>query len=163
FVSYSKSLVSGLTGPQNDFFRANVFLYDAVNDSMLILSDVGSTPVTGNGDSRHPSISDDGRYIAFESRATNLIPSASVFPTSNVVPTDIFASDRADGTNALVSGATASASATADNYSDSPSLSMDGSAIVFRSTASNLVAGQSGPPGSNIFFFGHQHGSTSIT
>src|SRR5262249_9791546 len=63
----------------------------------------------------------------------------------------------------LVSGAAASGSVTADNFSDSPAISTDGSIVAFRSNASNLSAGQTGPPRSNIFLFSRQSGSPTLT
>jgi hypothetical protein len=84
FASYAKALVPGLTGLQNDYFRANVFLYDVLHDTMNILSDNGTSSIVGNGDSRNPTISDNGQFIAFQSRATNLIPADTVFSTNNV-------------------------------------------------------------------------------
>jgi len=77
--------------------------------------------------------------------------------------TDVFVYDILTGTNSLVSGLRGSTFFVADNYSDSPSISTDGSAIAFHSTAPNLVTGQSGPAGSNIFLFSTQSGSPSIT
>src|SRR5207247_1347470 len=54
-------------------------------------------------------------------------------------------------------------SATANNYSDSPTIDQHGSAVAFRSTASNLASGQSGPVGSNIFQFSRQGNPLGIT
>jgi hypothetical protein len=51
----------------------------------------------GDGDSRAPSISADGRWLAFESTATNLVPG----DTNGV--SDVFVRDRQSGTTERVS------------------------------------------------------------
>ncbi len=85
-----------------------------------------------NGECRAPSISPDGRYVAFASRATNLDPS----DTNNAW--DIFVRDRAAGTTVRVS--TDSSGVQGDLSSAAPSLSADGCCVAFESLATNLVA-----------------------
>src|SRR6185436_8449149 len=83
--------------------------------------------------SEHPSISDDGRYIAFSSFATNLIPG----DTNGAK--DIFIRDLQLGLTARVS--LNSSGIQGNGNSDSPTISADGSYIVFVSSATNLVEG----------------------
>lgn len=81
----------------------------------------------GNGTSQTPSISSDGRWVAFESGATNLVPG----DTNGCF--DIFLYDRdTDTTIAVTHG---------NGNSGSAALSGDGSAIAFGSFASDLVSG----------------------
>ncbi|MFD2382280.1 fibronectin type III domain-containing protein, partial [Paenibacillus xanthanilyticus] len=68
FDSYYKSLVSGDTNERSD-----IFLYDTKRESLKRIS-VSAEGAQGNGDSRFPFISADGRYVAYQSYASNLAP-----------------------------------------------------------------------------------------
>ena len=83
--------------------------------------------------SREPSISADGRYVAFHSYDGGLVPG----DTNGAM--DIFLHDRVAGTTTLVS--VASDGTQANGSSQQPAISADGRYVAFRSFASNLVAG----------------------
>ena len=68
FSSDASDLISDDTNGTTD-----VFVYDLETDQLTRVS-VSSTGAQGNGGSRNPSISADGRYVAFGSMATNLVP-----------------------------------------------------------------------------------------
>jgi Tol biopolymer transport system component len=85
----------------------------------------------GNGGSRNPSISADGRFVAFESRSSNLVTG----DTNDA--SDIFMRDRQTGETTRVS--VASGGNQANNGSGWPSISADGRYVAFWSDASNLV------------------------
>ena len=89
--------------------------------------------ITGNSQSQSPSISDDGRYVAFGSYANNLVTTADFNGTG-----DVFIRDRATGINSLVSLNVSNAAA-GNNYSVSPRISADGSRVAFLSGASDLT------------------------
>jgi Tol biopolymer transport system component len=74
----------------------DIFLWDRLNGEVTRVS-VGAGGAQGNGNSRDPSISWDGRYVAFESGASNLI---AVDRNETV---DIFVRDRATGYTSRVS------------------------------------------------------------
>ena len=86
-----------------------------------------------NGDSLRNYISSDGRYVAFSSRATNLVAS----DTNNSY--DVFVRDRQAGTTERVSLAGCGMQATDASFY--PTISADGRYVSFLSNASNLVAG----------------------
>jgi subtilisin family serine protease len=88
-----------------------------------------------NGVSAVPAISDDGRFVAFVSNATNLAPS------QGEAHFQVFLHDRQTGTTTRVSENVAGAEGNAD--SDAPAISADGRFVVFHSDATNLVAGDS--------------------
>jgi hypothetical protein len=122
-----------------------------------------SAGVQGNGVSGNPSMSATGRYVAFESSATNLIAA----DTNDV--SDIFVRDRdtdADGIfdeTGFVSTTRVSVGpggVQANGQSFTPILSADGRYITFRSHATNLVASGSTTPGSRIFRLDRQTGAT---
>jgi Tol biopolymer transport system component len=85
------------------------------------------------GISGAPSISADGRFVAFSSSANNLVPG----DTNRAY--DVFVRDRQTGVTTRVS--VDSAGAEGNNASGSPSISGDGRYVVFASSATNLVAG----------------------
>jgi len=95
---------------------------------------VNASGVEGNQNSELPAISADGRYVAFVSRASNLVPL-----DSNAVE-DIFYRDLLAGTITRVS--VASDGTEADRRSTNPSISGDGRYVVFESDAWNLVPGK---------------------
>ena len=86
-----------------------------------------------NGSSNYASISQDGRYISFSSSATDLIEN----DTNSY--SDVFLFDAV--TNQKVRCSTDSTGAQADGGSTYSSVDSTGSKIVFMSTATNLVAG----------------------
>src|SRR6185369_17256621 len=88
---------------------------------------VSSSGAQGDADCFSPTISADGRCVAFASGATNLVPGdVNGFQ-------DVFVRDRIAGMTALVSVATSGAPADGDCLS--PSLSADGRFVAFKSTA----------------------------
>jgi hypothetical protein len=97
------------------------------------LVSVDSAGNQGDGFSAGPALSADGRFVAFSSSATNLVPG----DTNGL--TDVFVRDRQTGTTERVS--VSSTGGEADQSSRSPSISADGRYVSFDSTASNLVDG----------------------
>ena len=128
FHSTASNLVSGDTNGTGD-----VFVNDLQTGTTKRIS-VASDGTQGNGNSGYlPSISADGRYVAFESTASNLVSG----DTNNTA--DIFVNDLQAGTTKLIS--IASDGTQGNSWSDIPSISADGSYVVFASDASNLVSG----------------------
>jgi Tol biopolymer transport system component len=97
-----------------------------------LVSRVGGHGRAGNENSTQPSISADGRYIAFVSRASNLVPEGK----SGLI--EIFVKDMQTGAVTLVSRADGPAGAVADDHTFEPSISADGRYVAFRSSARNL-------------------------
>jgi hypothetical protein len=94
-----------------------------------------SSAVQGDGDSYIPSISGDGRYVAFHSTASNLVSG----DTNGGV--DVFVKDLASGVTTRVS--TDSSAVQGNGISETASISGDGRYVAFLSYASNLVSGDS--------------------
>jgi Tol biopolymer transport system component len=97
----------------------------------LISANASGLPVKGCA---NPSLSRDGRFVAFWSAAADLVPD-----DTNLVP-DIFVRDRLSGLIERVDVASNGDQAN-DSASGRPSLSDDGRYVAFRSVASNLVPG----------------------
>jgi Tol biopolymer transport system component len=148
FVSDSTDLVPGDTNGHLD-----VFVRD-LQAGTTIRASVDSSGAQGNDDSSLfsvPSISADGRYLAFDSLATNLVPG-----DTNVQP-DVFVRDLQAGTTTRVS--VDSSGGQADDYSLQPSISADGRYVAFWSGATNLVPGDTnGQP--DVFVKDLQTGAT---
>ncbi len=94
---------------------------------------ISSERALGNDWSSHPSVSGDGRFVAFLSAADNLVP-----VDSNAVP-DVFVRDRLTGITERVSISSTGEQANAP--AESPMISADGRVVVFQSQANNLVPG----------------------
>lgn len=123
----------------------DVYVYDRVTrePAMASVATVGANAGRGgSGDSTGPSISADGRYVAFDSRASNLAP------TDTNRECDVFVRDMVMGTTTHVSVSTdgRQANACMSTFPHHSSLSADGRRVVFYGDAGNLVSGD----GNNI-------------
>ncbi len=125
FSSPSQTLVAGDGNGLRD-----VFVHELVSGVTELVS-VSSSAQQANGASFRPAISADGRYVAFESDATNLVP----FDTNG--DTDVFLHDRVSGVTQRVSSS--SGGQQGSGRSLQPSISGDGRVVVFHSHAPNLV------------------------
>lgn len=110
----------------------DIYVYDLVNKRTERVS-VGSTGAQGNKKSYDARISRDGRYVAFDSDASNLVPG----DTNGV--TDVFVHDRAAGKTTRLS---VSADGKEGNgKSEGSRIAADGGFVTFSSAAGNLVDG----------------------
>lgn len=127
FASDATNLVPGDTNGKRD-----IFVRDTVNKTTRLVSK-GLGGKLSNGASYSPSISDDGRYVAYTSQATNLVTG----DTNSKV--DAFRTDLTTGTTIRVS--VGAANAQGNGVSEGARISGNGALIVFGSTSSNLVKG----------------------
>lgn len=127
FVSLANDLVTGDTNDHQDVFVRNLTLN---RTERVSLATNGTQP---NRSSNQPSISDDGRYVAFHSFADNLIGGDPVFAS------DIFIYDR--NLDSLSRASLNSDGEVANESSKNGVLSSDGQIVVFSSIATNLVPG----------------------
>lgn len=125
FTSSASNLVTDDTNLSYD-----VYVRDAGTSSTSRVS-VASGGAQGNDHSHDADISATGRYVAFDSVATNLVGSDSN------ARSDIFVRDRTSGTTERVSVRTNSVQAT--GHSTKASISSDGRYVAFLSDATNLV------------------------
>src|SRR5919201_2972969 len=98
------------------------------------LVDVPPGALGSNGNGLDPKISADGRYVLFDSDATDLTAGGL-----NGRTVDVFRKDMVTGDVVLVSQGKDGSGATGDSTADS--ISADGNVAVFTSNASNLVLG----------------------
>ena len=127
FSTWASNLVPGDTNNMSD-----TFVHDRVTGTTEIVSlDQNGGP--GNGESFAAAISSDGRFIAFFSSSSDLVP----VDTNNNY--DIFVRDRQLGTTELVS---VDSSGNQGNSGDAwPAISADGMIVAFSSDSTNLVTG----------------------
>ena len=126
FSSYASDLVDNDINGKTD-----VFVRD-LQTGITSLVSVDSNGVQGDGASGTPAISNDGRYIAFASDATNLVAG------DDNASGDLFVHDMMTGTTVAVS--VSSAGVFGDSNSYDVCMSGDGRYIVFDSVADNLAA-----------------------
>jgi Tol biopolymer transport system component len=140
FVSNANNLV-GVGNDTNGKF--DIFVHDRDTDEDGIYDEAGSVSTVrvsvhsdgteGNEASSVPSISADGRYVAFYSEANNLVAN------DNNVSADVFVHELQTGTTTRVS--VDSAGTEGNDTSSDPSISANGKYVAFESDADNLVAG----------------------
>jgi dipeptidyl aminopeptidase/acylaminoacyl peptidase len=137
FWSYADNLIEGVRGAQ-------VYLRDVEEQRTILVSAAdGSATIAGDNDRNYvyddriarPSVSADGRFVAFGTRATKLV--------RGVTGIQVYLRDTQTNRTSLISAAHGSMTP-GNGPSHSPHISADGSAVAFISTASNLVPGVSG-------------------
>ncbi|MEM8712863.1 MAG: hypothetical protein AAGG01_18075, partial [Planctomycetota bacterium] len=129
FTSGANDLVPGDTNGQVD-----VFLRDRLMGTTVRCS-VGDAGQEGNGACEQVAVSNDGRFVAYASRSSNLVSG------DTNADFDVFLWDGLAGTSSLVSRTPAGTAG--DGASMWPSLDGSGSRVAFHSTASDLVPGDS--------------------
>jgi hypothetical protein len=124
------------------------------------LVSVSTGGVQGTSDSLSPAISSDGRYVAFQSFANDLVLGDTVLCGTTLFTyscPDIFVRDRQTSTTELVS--LSSAEVQADSESWSPAINDDGRFVAFYSDATNLVSGDTNDV-EDVFVRDRQAGTT---
>ncbi|MCB9432411.1 MAG: PD40 domain-containing protein [Ardenticatenaceae bacterium] len=145
FRSIASNLVSGDTNNTYD-----VFVYDRITEGIERVS-VSSSGAQGNAASLAPSISNDGRYVAFSSSATNF--AANDFDGAS----DIYVRDRQTNQTQLVS--ISSQGVKGNLGSPVPAISGNGQFVAFLSYANNLVTGDTNNSG-DVFVYNRNTGTT---
>lgn len=135
FVAF-RSKASDLD-PADNNEHTDVFLWERTTGHVTLLSANATGGEEGDSETFRPSISGDGSLVAFASTASNLVDGIL-----DVTPNgfDVFYHDVSAGTTYLVSGNLAG-NASGNSQSIDPIVSDDGSTIVFKSLATDLVDG----------------------
>jgi len=140
FHSYTWNLVSGDTNTEIDVFVKHL------DTGLIERASVDGEDGEANGGSHEPSISDNGRYVAFQSDATGLLPpvasdlSRMIVASDNNSRRDIFVKDM--DTGAVVLASKRSTGAQTAEHSYHPSISGNGRYVVFH-TMDSAVSGDS--------------------
>ena len=150
YVAFSSLAGNLVPGDTNDTY--DVFVHDRQTGQTTRVS-VASDGAQGNGITQsEPSISADGRHVAFESYASNLVPG----DTNDAY--DVFVHDRQTGQTTRVS--VASDGAQANEWSFGAEISADGRYVAYGSDASDLVPGDKNTSG-DVFVHDRQTGQTT--
>ncbi len=136
FVSKANDLLGG--DPSLDTNgMADVFLLDTQTGTIELVSRDPLTGAQADGPSDEVALSNDGRFVAFVTEATNLLGD-----DMNGSASDVLLLDREGGTLSLVSRrGTSGARGNAASYD--VSITRDGSKVAFTSAATNLVGNDS--------------------
>jgi hypothetical protein len=112
----------------------NVLLYDLQTATTTLVSFNHDRTGSGDGPSDSPSISHDGRFVTYRSDARDLVAG------DNNNQSDVFLFDRLTGGTTLIS-VNQAGGAPGNERSEAPTISADGSTVVFKSLAFDLVVG----------------------
>ncbi|MBL8767270.1 MAG: PD40 domain-containing protein [Planctomycetes bacterium] len=146
FHSSATNLVANDTNAASD-----VFVHDRKTGRTTRVS-VSSFGIEGDGDSRDPAISANGRYVAFVSAATTLVAG------DGNESSDVFVHDRKTGQTTRVSVDSLGNEAGFGSFN--PMISASGRYVVFWSMATNLVVGD-GNGSSDVFVHDRKTGQTT--
>lgn len=118
--------------PKKAFGLSNIYLKNTASGAVTLL-DMTTTGTIADSNSTQPDISGDGRYVVFQSYASNLVANDK----NN--DSDVFLKDIQTGTLKRLS--TTPSGRAGDGWSGNPDLSSDGRFVVFQSQAGNLMEG----------------------
>ncbi|HKP72616.1 MAG TPA: Calx-beta domain-containing protein, partial [Pyrinomonadaceae bacterium] len=163
FMSWASNLVANDTNG-GSAFGADVFVRDLQAGSTMLVSINSAGTGSGNLDSNNSGrISGNGRFVVFESRATNLVAGMTYAGGSG--NTHVFQRDLAGGTTKLVSVDVAG-TASGNSSAHDPAVSADGRYVAFTSDANNLAPNDTNGGGgggmSDVFVRDMQTGVTQL-
>ena len=133
FYSWATDLVAGYTGSNEQ-----IYLFDAADNSVHLVSHAAGLPTqAGNGGSGSAVLSRDGRYVAFQSWARDLVDPPLPAPNG----AQLFLWDRTIDSTRLVSHAALDPTEISDGRNSRPAISADGGYLAWTSDSTNLVEG----------------------
>lgn len=146
YESHATDILAADTDTDSDIYR-----YDTQADTTALVS-VSTSGTKGNENSEEAAISDNGRYIAFSSDASNI--------GSVDLVTDVFLRDlNTNTTTAITSG---SIGAQGQSDSQQPALSADGRYIVYESFRSDLTNNSDTNSTQDVFLFDRNTNQTTL-
>jgi Tol biopolymer transport system component len=116
-----------------------IYLYDRVTGTAMLVT---ATPegTEANANSWRPDVSGDGRFVSFDSYATDLLPCSTIcLPVDLDHPWQVFVRDRAAATTSLASLNNKGKPGNSDSID--PRMTRTGRLVLFTSRATNLVGG----------------------
>jgi len=149
FLSYASNLDSRI----NDTNNKHVYVHDRDTGATELIS-VSSGGLPSNGFQLGADISDDGRYVVFDSFSTNLVPGLDQAPRAYRV----YLHDRQTGTTSMV--CRTPGNEIADGYCTNPRISSDGNRIVFEAGATDLVDDDQNGAVRDVFVYDRSLGRT---
>jgi len=160
WVAFSSEAPDLVPGAADANQASDVFLWDRTTGAKTLVSRSAANGRTSANDfSNHPSLSADGRYVLYESAATDLVPGQIDDPGSATI--DLFLFDRVASATALVTHARGSLNRAAGDLDDPlPALSADGRFVAFTSRRPDLT----GTPGGelNVYLYDRMGGGLTL-
>ena len=147
WLAFSSGATDHVAGQTDGNMDLDVFLFDQVTGTTTLVSHAAGSPAqAGNAFSLDPAISADGRWIAFASGASDLVP-------GQIGAGGVFLFDCTTGALTRVSP-----------QGQNVEISGDGNWVVFESSAANLVPGQVDLNGSarDLFLWSRAAGTTTL-
>jgi Tol biopolymer transport system component len=145
FMSQSGNLVTNDTNGNGD----DIFRYEVATQakSLVSVNLAGTSGISGGSD--NPTISADGRFVAFNSLANDLV---NVADETNGATHDVFVRDMVAGQTYLAS-VNSAGTRTGNGFSFQPFISADGTRLVFHSRAGNLITNDLNDILEDVFVF----------
>ena len=154
FTTAATDIASGVVDNNNG--EGDVFLYDRIDGQSTLISHAAGSPLTtANRNAIGRAMSSDGRWLLYDTEATNVLTGMS----DTLFSSDVFLVDRLSGARTLVSHLAGSPLTTADGNSVAIALSTDGRYVLFRSDATGIIPGQIG---SGAFLYDRDTGLTVL-
>jgi hypothetical protein len=158
FTSEATNLVSGQSGGEGG---VQVFLFSRLTGTVTLVSHDSASPTTiANSYSSQPVISANGRFIAFESPATDLIQGL-IEPIPGTFIDNVYLYDATAGTTTLVSHAANVPTQAVSNTTINPVISDDGGFVAYQSASPSLVLGDIVAT-YNIYLFDRSTGDNTL-
>ncbi len=153
YDSNANNLVASISDTNN---QSDVFLYDRTTLASVLVSKTSGAATSANDRSQAIALSADGRYVLYQSRATNLIAG---FVNLNGAADDVWLYDRTTATSRLISREVGSAVRGANAGANPFGFSDDGDRVLFVSPGGNMIAGGVSTGLNNVFV--HQVSTTT--
>ncbi len=163
WVLFGSTATNLVAGQSDSASTSDVFLFDRTSAAIVLVSRLAGTVATAaNGNSVPRAISASGRYIVFQSVATDLV--AGVTDTN--AAGDVYLFDRQTGMNRLISHTASSLLQTGNGSSvafSDVAIDQDGAFVLFQSHATDLLAGVSDTNAlEDIYLFDIQTGARTL-
>jgi hypothetical protein len=161
FVSKADDLVAGENGGSG-LPSEQVYLFHRPSGAITLVShDVAALTTIGSDDSFDPVISADGRFVAYEGFASDLLRNFAE-PNPGVAVDNVYLYDRTTGANTLVSHAAGAPLLGGAFGSSFPDINADGRFVTYDSDATTLVAGAAISPAHNVYLFDRLTGTSTL-
>jgi Tol biopolymer transport system component len=137
-----------------------VAMTHAATADVVVVTRSASGNATALGDDTYsiPSLSWNGRFVAYASNATDIV--AGHVDSNGKF--DVFLFDRETNTNILVSRSASDRNTAGSGESTAPQISADGNFVVFASSSRDLVPGMGGAGGYHLYLYDRRADSVKL-
>jgi hypothetical protein len=160
FVTFQSEATDLVANGTDINATTDAYVYERATGAVTLVSHIPGEPkTTGAGFSGFPWISANGAWIAFESKAPDLV--AGQIDTNEAE--DVFVYDRATAAVTLLSRSATNANTTGNGASYAWAMSGDGASVAVLSAATNLVSGQNDTNGTHdVFQYARETSTASL-